>query len=114
MCNTLKQTIERLDYSQKSVSHITGISEARLSNLCRMPQDRFNTSIKHHEMKSLDRLTDGLYWCFTCEGFIDLEGVGCYQEREMGHLYFEESYCMKCGSVEFFEVDLTCEDFYVP
>lgn len=112
MFNTLKESIERLEYSQKSVAIATGISEARLSNLCNMTQDKFNRSIKHHEMKALDKFIEGLLWCFSCEGFIDLEGVGCHQEREMGHLFHEESYCMQCGSVEFFEVDLTCKDFY--
>ena len=114
MCNTLKNTIERLEYSQKSVALATGISEARLSNLCNMPQSKLDSSIKLKEYKSIEQFLEGLYLCVECESIFSQDEVDTIEEFDMGHIFNREDRCAKCGSPDFYELDFMGEDFYAP
>lgn len=105
MFNHLKSTIDKLEYSQKSVALATGISEARLSNLCRMSQDKLEGTIKHREVKSLEAFFEGVYFCYGCDDMISERETVTIEECERGHPYSSEDVCARCGSPDFYTLE---------
>lgn len=114
MSNTLRDTIERLEYSQKSVALATGISEARLSNLCNMTQSKLDTSIKLREFRAIEQFLEGLYLCEGCDSIITDKDTATIEESERGHVYYREQVCSKCSSIDFYNLEFVSEDFYAP
>jgi len=114
MCNQLKSTISSLEYSQKSVALATGISEARLSNLCNMTQSKLDSSIKLREFKAIEQFLEGLYLCEGCDSVISDKDTATIEESERGHTYSSESVCAKCGSPDYYTLGFVGEDFHAP
>lgn len=112
MFNQLKFTIDSLKYSQKSVALATGISEARLSNLCNMTQAKLDSSIKLREYRAIAQFLEGLYLCEGCDSIITDEDTATIEESERGYVYDSENVCAKCGSPDFYTLDFVGVDFY--
>lgn len=114
MFNQLKLTIESLEYSQKSVALATGISEARLSNLCNMTQSKLDSSIKLREFRAIEQFLEGLYLCEGCDSIISDKDTATIEESERGYVYHSENVCGKCGSPDFYNLEFVGEDFHAP
>jgi len=112
MFNQLKFTIDSLKYSQKNVALATGISEARLSNLCNMTQSKLDSSIKLREHRAIAQFLEGLYLCEGCDSIITDEDTYTIEEREGGYFYDSENFCAKCGSPDYYTLDFVGVDFY--
>lgn len=114
MCNQLKSTIDSLEYSQKSVALATGISEARLSNLCNMTQTKLDSSIKLREFKAIEQFLEGLYLCEGCDSVISDNDTATIEESERGKVYHSENVCAECGSPDYYNLEFMGKDFHVP
>ena len=114
MFNQLKFTIDSLNYSQKSVALATGISEARMSNLCNMTQAKLDRSIKLREYRAIREFLEGLYLCEGCDSIITDEDTVTIEESERGYVYDSENACAKCGSPDYYTLDFVGVDFYAP
>lgn len=112
MFNQLKFTIDSLNYSQKSVALATGISEARLSNLCNMTQAKLDSSIKLREYRAIGDFLEGLYLCEGCDSIITDEDTTTIEESERGYVYDSENVCAKCGSPDYYTLEFVGVDFY--
>ena len=114
MCNQLKFTINELEYSQKSVALATGISEARLSNLCNMTQAKLDSSIKLREFKAIEQFLEGLYLCEGCDSVISDKDTATIEECERGKVCHSEEICAECGSPDYYNLKFVGEDFHAP
>jgi uncharacterized protein with PIN domain len=114
MCNQLKSTIDELEYSQKSVALATGISEARLSNLCNMTQSKLDISIKLREFRAIEQFLEGLYLCEGCNSIITDKDTATIKESERGYTYSSENVCAECGSPDYYNLEFVGEDFHAP
>ncbi len=112
MCNQLKSTIGSLEYSQKSVALATGISEARLSNLCNMTQAKLDSSIKLREFKAIEQFLEGLYLCEGCDSVISDKDTATIEECERGKVCHSEEICAECGSPDYYNLEFVGEDFH--